>query len=185
MNRCRIAQYCAAALLVLAAALGVHAQTATCDHKNHYILRGPLTGWVPTADLNTPRAGHTATLLADGKVLVAGGVGPDNTSLSSVELYDPATGTWSTTSSLTTPRAGHTATLLPTGEVLVVGGDEFPGYPGAPTPGTGAAEIYDPATGSWTPTGYLNTPRTAFTATLLATGKVLVAGGVDNSDASL
>jgi hypothetical protein len=185
MHRRRIAQYCAAALFALAAALGAHAQTPTCD-KNHYILRDPLNGWVPTGDLNTPRSGHTATLLSDGRVLVAGGRGPGNTALSSAELYDPATGTWTVTGSLSRPRSAHTATLLPNGKVLVVGGEDLYGEEYGPTLGlAGTAELYDPATGMWSPTGNLNTPRFAFTATLLTTGKVLVAGGVDNSDASL
>ena len=69
----------------------------------------------PDADL------HTATLLLSGKVLVAGGSnGVD--SLSSAELYDPATGIWSNTGSLHSARESHTATLLPSGKVLVAGG---------------------------------------------------------------
>lgn len=196
MNSRRIG-FCAAALFAVAATFGVNAQIAqdvqgvegetsapTCD-KNHYILHYGLSTWVPTGDLNTPRGNHTATLLADGKVLVAGGRGPGNTHLDSAELYDPATGSWSTTGRLTKPRVNHTATLLPGGKVLVVGGDGSVGHQGDLLAGTGAAELYDPTTGSWTPTGNLNTPRAGFTATLLTTGEVLVAGGVDNSDASL
>ena len=65
---------------------------------------------------------HTATLLPNGKVLVAGGCGIGSHSLSSAELYDPATGSWSGTGSLGTARSEHTATLLPNGKVLVAGG---------------------------------------------------------------
>jgi hypothetical protein len=77
--------------------------------------------WSATGSLNTARFEHTATLLPDGKVLVAGGVGP-NGLLASAELFDPATGTWSATGSLNTARDGHTATLLPDGKVLVAAG---------------------------------------------------------------
>src|SRR5437870_12666705 len=77
--------------------------------------------WIPTSGFNTPRYGLTATLLANGKVLVAGGY---NTGfLNSAELYDPATGTWSITGSLNTPRYGPTAPRLPHGKVLVASGD--------------------------------------------------------------
>jgi hypothetical protein len=75
--------------------------------------------WIPTGSLNTPRSGHTATLLPNGKVLAAGG--RNGSVLNSAELYDPATGAWSTTGSLNISRQGHTATLLPNGKVLVAG----------------------------------------------------------------
>jgi WD40 repeat protein len=135
-------------------------------------LRYPLVidpSWTPTGTMRITRAGHTATLLPSGKVLVAAGA-KHGTSLRSAELYDPATGTWTLTGSLSTARYGHTATLLPSGKVLVAGGH---------LPLT-SAELYDPATGTWTPTGSMGTPRTSHTATLLASGKVLVAGGLGN-----
>ena len=69
-----------------------------------------------TGSLATPRDSHTATLLADDKVLVAGGLNPTNGSLAGVELYDPASGSWSVTGSLGTPRDFHRATLLSNGE---------------------------------------------------------------------
>ena len=81
--------------------------------------------WAPTGALTEWRYYHTATLLANGKVLVAGGVGPSGF-LSSAELYDPATGTWTVTGSLSTVRAAHTATLLPSGKVLAAAGDHGP-----------------------------------------------------------
>ncbi|HEX8845827.1 MAG TPA: kelch repeat-containing protein [Pyrinomonadaceae bacterium] len=131
--------------------------------------------WSFTGSLNTPRYGHTATLLPNGKVLVAGGGGGYTAEggysiTNTAELYDPATGTWSVTGSLNVLRWFHTATLLPNGQVLVVGGivDNSP---------TNTAELYDPATGTWRLTGNLNAPRAWHTATLLQNGKVLVAGG--------
>ena len=127
--------------------------------------------WTPTGDLNTPRYAHTATLLPNGKVLVAGGVGPNScsTPTSDAGLYDPDSGTWSTTGSLNTARFNHTATLLPNGEVLVAGG-----Y--APQVSLYSAELYDPATEMWRPTGSFNTIRAIGSATLLLNDKVLAVG---------
>ena len=128
--------------------------------------------WIPTGSLNIPRsgfvhqAGHTATLLQNGKVLVVGG---DSSGLA--ELYDPATGAWSVTDRLNRPRWFHTATLLPDGKVLIAGGMT------TVESASESAEVYDPATESWSITGRLNTGRDRHTATLLQDGKVLVAGG--------
>jgi len=139
-----------------------------------------VSSWVLTGNLNIPRSGHTATLLADGRVLVVGGhVGccdAPGTILDSAELYDPLSGTWSTTGHLGKPRQSHTATLLPNGQVLVTGGytgiDQF-----APTYGfTDTAELYNPATGTWSATSNLHALRNYFAATLLPNGRVLVAG---------
>ena len=127
-------------------------------------------GWIYTGNLNIARAGHIATLLPNGKVLVAGGYSGQY--LDSAELYDPATGTWSVTGSLNVPRAGLSATLLPNGKVLVVGGVNRV-ILSAET----RAELYDPATGKWTLTGNLNNTHWGHSATLLANGKVLIAGG--------
>jgi N-acetylneuraminic acid mutarotase len=129
--------------------------------------------WIPTGSLNTPRSDHTATLLANGKVLVVGGWNDNR--LNSAELYDPASGTWSGTGSLNIARHGHTATLLANGKVLVAGGSGS--YDGQ-QPGLNSAELYDPATGTWSITGSLNIARDGHTATLLPNGKVLVAGGL-------
>src|SRR3984893_14021745 len=76
--------------------------------------------WSPTGSLAAARQEHTATLLPNGKVLVAGGIG-NSGDLARAELYDPASGTWTATGSLATARANHTATLLPDGKVLVAG----------------------------------------------------------------
>jgi WD40 repeat protein len=115
-------------------------------------------------------ASFTATLLQNGKVLVAGG-GP-----ATGELYDPSTGTFSLTGAMVTPRSGHTATLLPNGEVLLSGGFNNSGNYLA------TAELYNPATGTFTLTGSMKTSRANFTADLLSTGQVLAAAG-QNSNA--
>ncbi len=129
-----------------------------------------LGTWTATGSLVTEREDHTATLLADGKVLVAGGF-PSSGSPNSAELYDPESGIWTSTSSLNNGRAVHTATLLTNGEVLVAGGYSVNGDPLA------SAELYDPESGTWTSTDSLATGRAYHTATLLPNGKVLVTGG--------
>jgi hypothetical protein len=119
---------------------------------------GP-TDWVPTAPYGGPGTGETATLLASGKVLVAGG------GTTAAELYDPATNAWAAAAPLHVARSGHTATLLPSGRVLVAGG------------GTPSAELYEPAANAWAFAAPMSTARTGATATLLPNGQVLVAGG--------
>jgi len=138
--------------------------------------------WTYTGNLNSFRAGHSAIRLTDGRVLVAGGYNYNQSGLfgvNSAELYDPSTGTWSYTANPSTVRAGHTATLLANGKVLVAGGTDG-SHPPNPL---SSAELYDPATGTWTSTGILSTARRSLTATLLLNGKVLVTGteGTDNS----
>jgi hypothetical protein len=117
----------------------------------------------------TPRFLHTATLLLDGRVLIAGGDSsyPPASAESSAELYDPVTEIFVATGSLTTPRDSHTATLLPNGKVLISGGEpriNGSGYSLA------SAELYDPATGTFSATGSMTA--------LLNNGKVLTAGGI-------
>jgi uncharacterized repeat protein (TIGR01451 family) len=132
-----------------------------------------LDTWTPTGDvMAVPRYGHTATRLADGKVLVTGGSNAIGSSLSSAEVFDPLTGEWTTVASMTGVRLGHTATLLPNGKVLVVGG-----FVRVANQTLASAEIYDPDTNTWTSAAALRTARTSHTATLLANGTVLVAGG--------
>ena len=137
-------------------------------------LYDPVSGsWSATGNLATGRSDHTATLLPNGKVLVVGGTNTNGT-VATAELYDSATGAWSPTGAPANARYSHTATLLPNGKVLIVGGSATNTVPSGLLP---SAELYDPVTGSWTPTGALATARNVHTATLLMTGKVLVAGG--------
>ena len=130
-----------------------------------------------TGNMITPRAGHTATLLTNRKVLIAGG---SPSVPASAELYDPVTGTFTATGNMTNGRINHTATLLPDGKVLMVGGcaTYISGYFNCNSPAISSAELYDPVTGNFTPTGSMTTPRAwGFTATLLSNGKVLIVGG--------
>src|SRR5580704_10085281 len=127
-----------------------------------------------TGSLNTARYSHTATLLANGEVLVTGGLDVNRTYLASAELYDPTKGKWTVTGSMSVGRLAFTATLLPNGEVLVAGGSD------SNLSCFASAELYNPSTGQWTPTGSMTQPRCHHSATLLPTGEVLVAGGVDS-----
>src|SRR5205814_1184266 len=137
-------------------------------------LYDPASGtWTATGSLGAARSDHTATLLPNGKVLVAGGFN-DSNRLASAELYDPASGTWTATGSLGAARNGHIATLLPNGKVLVAGG--FNGDSDSSI--LVSAELYDPASGTWSATGSLVFARGAHTATLLPNGRVLIAAGV-------
>ncbi len=129
--------------------------------------------WAATGTLNFPRIGHTATLLAGGQVLVAGGEDSQSNHIASAELYNPATGKWTVTGSLATPRIDHTATLLANGEVLVAGG--------VSNTYTASAELYNPLTDQWAATGSMTMPRAFAGAVLLNNGQVLMAGG-NNAD---
>ncbi len=120
--------------------------------------------------MNTRRAAHTATLLGNGKVLVAGGFAGDENSLASAEVFDPKTNTFSSAGNMSFSRAGHSATVLPDGKVLIAGG-----YNGNYLD---SAEIYDTKTGKFTPTGKMTMSRSSHVAVLLNNGKVLLAGGV-------
>ncbi len=139
----------------------------------------PQTGqFTETGSMTTARDGHTATLLSNGLVLIAGGGNLDS-NLASAELYNPKTGKFSRTGSMSKARFRHTATLLPNGLVLVAGGD-VPAADAASPDDT--AELFDPSTGKFRVTGSMIDPRSGHTATLLPDGAVLIAGG--NADFS-
>ncbi|MGB2620784.1 MAG: kelch repeat-containing protein [Candidatus Acidiferrum sp.] len=134
------------------------------------------------ASMHIPRASHSATLLPDGKVLIAGGFsgsGGESEPYRTTELYDPRSGTFESAANMTIGRSGHTATLLKDGKVLIVGG------------WTGrynlrrSAELYDPATNTFVRTGDMVVERAGSTATLLQDGRVLIAGGEDREEDKL
>jgi Kelch motif len=142
-------------------------------------LYDPATGtWSRAASMNRSRTWPTATVLTDGRVLVAGGASPDASTVeASAEIYDPAANRWTLTGSMTVGRLAHTATLLRSGKVLVAGGEArvLTPYGYYELIGTATAELYDPATGRWQATGSMSEARYWFTATLLADGTVLAA----------
>jgi hypothetical protein len=121
-------------------------------------------------EMVTPRAAHTATLLDNGKVLIAGGFSGDQSSLSTTELFDPKTARFSRGPSMSAARSGHTATRLPDGQILIAGG-----YNGDYLR---SAEIYDAAANRFEPVSPMTMARSGHTATLLKSGKILILGGV-------
>lgn len=148
-------------------------------------LYDPKTGtFTPTGSMSTGLANHTATLLSDGRILLAGGFDGSTSWLASAELYDPANGSFHRPGSMTTGRNGDTATLLSDGRVLVTGGAQGPTPVGPKpliSPAPASAELYDPATGTFRSTGSMSIARGSHTATLLADGRVLIAGGPNAS----
>ena len=129
-----------------------------------------------------PRSGHTATLLPDGKVLIAGGMRANQDFYKSAELYDPATGKFQPTGEMNQRRVGHVAVLLTSGrvsgKVLIAGGWAGDG-------GTDSAELYDPATGRFTAIAKMTSRRGRPSATLLPDGNVLIAGGEERNNLPL
>jgi hypothetical protein len=127
----------------------------------------------PASSMLEPRADHTATLLSNGKILIAGGMRRNQDFYRWAELYDPATGKFQSTGAMNIARVGHMAVLLRSGKVLIAGG--WVGY--GPTD---TAELYDPATGKFTPAGKMTHKRGDASATLLSNGDVLITGGADH-----
>ena len=143
-------------------------------------LWNPATGkWAITGTMATPHGNHTATLLSNGRVLVAGGENYGQGSLlqvgtsSAAELYDPASGAWTPVGAMTTPRNYAVAGLFSDGRVLISGGTA-----GGCCSGLSSAEIFDPATLAWTAVQPLTTGRNAPAASaILSANDVLVSGG--------
>ncbi len=141
---------------------------ATAEHTD------PAGGrWTPTAPMTGPRTAHTATALADGRILVVGGE-RDGAVLATAEIYDPARDAWTPTAGMVAARSYHAATRLPDGRVLVTGG--YSASDGAGRAPTATAELYDPATDRWVAAAPLGTPRAGHRGTLLGNGQVLVTG---------
>jgi hypothetical protein len=132
----------------------------------------------PAARMLEPRSGHSATLLPDGKVLIAGGMRRNQDFYKSAELYDPATGKFQPTGEMSIGRVGHIAVLLGSGKILVAGGWVGQG-------GTDSAELYDPATGRFTVIAKMTIRRGRPSATLLPNGDVLIAGGEERDNEAL
>ena len=162
--------------------------TGPASYSSTYLFDPGDGSWSRAGLLNTARSDPAHAVLADGRVLVAGGyyadlpAVPEVRVLDSAELFDPATGEWSRTGSLRVARYGASAVTLADGRVLVVGG--WPSAEDGPAPLYGGphrplapAEIYDPATGRWGAAGGLDLARTDFMLVALADGGALVAGG--------
>jgi Galactose oxidase, central domain len=144
-------------------------------------LFDPATGTFSAIGLlHHSRAGHRATLLNDGRVLITGGSGADGT-LAEAEIFDPATESFDVVVGRHS-RVGHSATLLDDGRVLLVGGDRLSVDAGGFVSGDTltSAELFDPATGDFTEAGLLTTERAEHAAVLLADGRVLIAGGYNS-----
>jgi len=142
--------------------------------------------FAPTGSMHEARLGHTATLLNNGTVLVAGGTTSTGQPTSTAEIFDPQTGTWHYTGigrqiTMTIARTSHTATKLSDGRVLLASGYAYSqpnsGVGGTTPIPTSTAELFDPATETFTSTGSLSTPHTGAQALLLNDGRVMVVGG--------
>ncbi len=143
-------------------------------------VANPVSGvFSATGSMTAARSAHTATLLQDGTVLIAGGGNPRGI-LASAELYDPVSGTFSATGSMTEGRyvifgTDPSAQLLQDGTVLIAGGYGVTGI-------LASAELYDAVSGTFSATGSMITARAEYTATLLQDGQVLITGGNDRPD---
>ncbi|MFZ0417734.1 MAG: kelch repeat-containing protein [Candidatus Sulfotelmatobacter sp.] len=168
MSRSRLLFVALVTLSLAAAAAGFRTVSSTSS-------AGSVIAATPMLE---PRSGHSATLLPDGKVLIAGGMRRNQDFYKSAELYDPATGRFQTTGGMSIGRVGHIAVLFGSGKVLIAGGWVGHG-------GTDEAEIYDPAIGKFTVIGKMTVRRGRPSATLLADGDVLIAGGEERDNESV
>lgn len=156
----------------------VGGQTVTQGSASYFSsaeLYDPAAGtFSPTGSMAQARESDSATLLQDGRVLIVGG--QNDQVLASAEVYDPKTGKFSPTDSMIAPRENHTATLLADGRVLIAGGNGAGSDDQAPV---ASAEVYDPKTGTFSPTGSMTAARKRAGASLLGDGRVLIVGGED------
>ena len=131
--------------------------------------------WTPTGSMNVARGEFATVVLRDGRVLAVGGVASDGTPIASAEIYDPRTGIWTLTGSMKDGRNDLALVVLRDGRVLAAGG----GMGAETNPRWASAEIFDPRTGQWTPTGPMTAPRSEveYASVLLPDGRVLVPGG--------
>ncbi|GAC1701919.1 MAG: hypothetical protein NVS9B6_17420 [Candidatus Limnocylindrales bacterium] len=171
-------RYQAAAVLlpdhrVLISGGAVEASTTGRTLETTELFDPAVGAFVRAGAMRQPRQGHTATVLKDGRVLVAGGSSTDGTTASS-ELLDPARGTWTVTGPLAQGRRLHAASLLGDGRVLVTGGETAQLGSRA---SLASAAIYDPTTARWSPAAAMACPRSAHAQVTLASGAVLTAGG--------
>jgi hypothetical protein len=140
----------------------------------------PRTGeFKPVGSMTTSRARHTAALLPDGSVLITGGISDAGAPTATAEVFDPGSSTFRPVEAMSIGRASHSATVLQDGRVLIVGGQPDGTGQGQPDLALASAELFDPRTGRFEPTGSLRTERFAHSATLMADGRVLIAGGVN------
>lgn len=130
----------------------------------------------PVGAMTTPREGHSATLLRDGRVLIAGGSPNGIATTASAEVYDPETGRFTAIAPMGVPREAHSATLLRSGKVLIAGGGRG-GMPGGYI-AYDTAEIFDPAHNTFSTLGtHMVVDRVGLAAALLDDGRVLLVGG--------
>ena len=161
---------------VLVSGGGTLSATSPAGYLSSAELYDPgSNSWRSAGEMSVPRANHTATLLADGRILVTGGLNSFGRGVAGAEIYNPATNSWSTAGRMREARYHHTATLLPNRRVLVAGGHQLTGE--GSTVALSSAELYDPATNSWLPAPRMRVPRDNHTATSLPGGRVLVTGG--------
>jgi len=146
-------------------------------------LYDPSTGtFSATGNMAMARAGHVATLLKNGNVLITGGASViGGAATATVEVYNVASGTFSFTGAMANTRALHTATLFPNGKVLVAGGDQTFYGGGSSSNSFSATETFDPATGAFSTAPDMSSPRESHSAILLANGAILITGGGDGT----
>jgi len=159
-----------------------------CSSAEAHLYR-PASGTLSaTGNLTGPREAFTATRLEDGRVLIVGGLNivgvlasPPFPRIRTAEVYDPRTGQFSAVGALAVGRQQHTATLLPNGMVLIAGGSDQ-GVGPRDNPAIATAELFDPQTNAFVPTGSMRHARELHTATLLENGLVLIVGGFNDVD---